>query len=682
MKTALIVDDLAENLYFLRCLLSSAGYQIVEARNGVEALACAKEQRIDLVVSDILMPGMDGFSLCRQWRNDKDLRGIPFIFYTATYTDARDGEFALSLGADDFIVKPIEPRILMQRIQDVTSRPPAAVTPVDATRGVDSPYLQRYNEVLIRKLEEKVVELEQANRALRLKDLAIATSVSGILFADVNGIVSYANPAMANLCLPRVRVLPGVALDGLLDLPLDWSEWVQRGQGGRQFETRLKHDLDARPSPLLRVSAHCIGTEDNQHLGVMLSCLDVSEEARLRTELARVQRLEALSLFAAGVAHDFNNLLMGMFAALEFEPLPGEAASVSDEYRSMALAAFERAKHLTRRLLTFSKGNRTSKRTVDLCQLLDDEITLALSGSGVTCVKRYAAHPATVEADAGQLAQVFNNLLVNARQAMADQGTLVICIERSSSVCDATDPGLAEGEILVKVTDNGAGISQETLPRIFEPYFTTKPEGSGLGLATSHAIIQQHGGRIEVESSPGRGATFSVYLPRGTPIAAPPRVGAHAESRRGSGRILVMDEQILIQALLQRTLERHGYSVVAVSNGDQAILEFDRASSAGVPFELLILDVTVRGAMGGIEALRNVRTKGHDVPAIAATGYSDELTASALKESGFIQVLGKPFLIHELLSVVEAVIGTGVSSKQSEAEAPRTGNDKTEAASR
>lgn len=659
MKTVLIVDDLAENLYFLRCLLSSVGYEIVEAKNGIEALARAKEQRIDLIVSDILMPGMDGFSLCREWRKSPQLREIPFVFYTATYTDARDGEFARSLGADDFIVKPIDPRALMQRIQDVSSRPAGSSAPSQLTRDIEeSPYLQRYNEVLIRKLEDKLVELEQANRALLLKDFAIASSVSGILFADVNGLVNYANPAMLNLCLPSVRELAGVALDELLHLPADWSQWVERGQGGRQFETPLKRSADATRAPHLRVSAHCIATPNHQRLGVMLSCIDVSEEARLRKELARAQRLEALSLFAAGVAHDFNNLLMGIFAGLEFEALPGESASVRDEYRAMALAAFERAKHLTRRLLTFSTGNVTNKRTVELCQLLDDEVSLALSGSGVTCVKRYAVKAATVEADAGQLAQVFSNLLVNARQAMSDQGTLVVSIEQSFPTPRATEEPVSQSEIVVKISDDGAGISQEVFPRIFEPYFTTKPEGSGLGLATSQAIIEQHGGRIDVASSPGQGTTFLVFLPEGDGGAVASRVGANAESRRGTGRILVMDEQVVIQALLQRTLERNGYSVVVVSNGEQAILESDRARGAGVPFDGLILDVTVKGAMGGSEALRILREKGHEVPAIASTGYCDDATILGLKRAGFAHVLGKPFLMHELLSVVEAVTGS------------------------
>lgn len=661
MTTVLIVDDLPENLYYLRCLLASAQFDTINASNGIEALARVKEHPVDLVVSDILMPGMDGFGLCREWHKDPVLRRIPFIFYTATYTDARDAEFAKSLGADDFIVKPIEPRVLMQRIRELmllckTESPPTTVAP----EIEESPYLQRYNEVLVRKLEEKVLELEQVNRALLLKDLAIATAVSGILFADVEGVVTYANPAMHTLCLPAKRSPLGASLEALLALPADWAEWVERGEGGRQFEARLCCPGEALTVPLLRVSAHRIITPDGEHRGVMLSCIDLSEETRLRTELARAQRLEALSLFAAGVAHDFNNLLMGIFAGLEIEQFSDENAGLREEYRSMALAAFERAKNLTRRLLTFSKGNAGTQRTVNVCQLLDEEILLSLSGSGIQCVKRYNEQAAMVQADPGQLGQVFSNLFVNARQAMNETGTLVVSVERADGE-GAASGGLGRAAILVKISDDGPGIAREILSKIFEPYFTTKREGSGLGLATSQAIVQQHGGSIEVESELGHGTTFTVSLPAFDGIAAQSRPLVLDDLRRGSGRILVMDEQVIVQALVQRALERAGYSVVVVSNGEQAILEFDRAATAGAPFDLLIFDITVRGAMGGAQALRLLRQQGHAVPAIASTGYCDDGTVQRLKGSGFAHVLGKPFLVHELLSIVEAITGTDVA---------------------
>ncbi|MGC4064028.1 MAG: ATP-binding protein [Polyangiaceae bacterium] len=260
---------------------------------------------------------------------------------------------------------------------------------------------------------------------------------------------------------------------------------------------------------------------------------------------------------------------------------------------------------------------------------------------------------ANVEGDAGQLAQAFGNLFINARQAMGDTGTLTLAVARESRPPDAS-----KAYYVVRIRDDGPGISASVLPQIFEPYFTTKKTGHGLGLATCHAIVQDHGGRISAASDLGKGATFEIWLPESQSI---PETATHHvvdDLSRGSGRLLVMDDQVITQALMQRSLERAGYSVVSVSNGEQALLEFERARQVEAPFELAILDVTVRGALGGLETLLALRRQGHVLPVVASTGYTDETTRHNLLECGFDRVLGKPFYIHELLSVVKAALGS------------------------
>jgi CheY-like chemotaxis protein len=210
----------------------------------------------------------------------------------------------------------------------------------------------------------------------------------------------------------------------------------------------------------------------------------------------------------------------------------------------------------------------------------------------------------------------------------------------------------------VRIEDDGPGIAPEVLPHIFEPYYTTKAEGSGLGLATSQAIVQEHGGLLSVATHPGVGATFEVLLPPSREVgeADAPTRPSPIPVPAASTRILVMDDQVGIQSLLQRGLERAGYSVVVTSNGEQALLEFERERARGRAFDLAILDLTVRGGMGGVEALARLREVEPRVLAIATTGYSEETLGEDLRASGFARVLPKPFLMHELVGTITAVL--------------------------
>jgi PAS domain S-box-containing protein len=656
MPQVLIVDDHATNRYLLRCILEADGYEVIEATHGQEALELAQTHTFVLVVSDILMPVLDGFSLCRAWRADPKLEPIPFVFYTATYIDPRDEAFARDIGADDFITKPTEPIEFRNRIRKVIQKanePHPAATPFVA--GNETPYLKQYNAVLIRKLEDKLVEVEAANQTLLIKDFALTSSANGILLADLNGVVTYANPAVANWFGVSHNDLLGKSVSELLHPPAAWANWLHGSDDGYRFDARILRDTTPRRTTCLSVTAHFILSDERKRLGIMLSCVDTTEERRLREELARAQRLEALSLFSAGVAHDFNNLLVAMFAGLEFATAPDLSPEERQEYRATGLAALQRAKELTLRLLSFSRGHVGKKQAVDLLQVLRETLLISFSGSGVRYLTRFDVERAMVDGNPGQLAQVFSNLFVNARQAMTETGTLLVSVERHASRNTWT----------VRVTDDGPGIPDTILPKIFEPYFTTKVDGTGLGLATCHTIIHDHGGRIDVSSEAGSGATFEVTLPISVePMNRAPATIPGDADVSGTGRILIMDELVINQALIQRSLERVGYSVVSVGNGEQVLLEFDRAKQTGVPFDLVILDETVRGALGGLETLLTLRRQGYVVPVIASTGYSDEQSLSNLLKNGFDGVLGKPFFIHELLSTVKAVLGDTPESER------------------
>jgi two-component system, cell cycle sensor histidine kinase and response regulator CckA len=650
MTVALVVDDHPEGIYLLRCLMQAEGYEVLEASNGREALAAAQAKTVDLIVSDILMPVMDGFSLCRACRSDPRLAAVPFIFYTATYVDKRDEDLAMSLGADLFLIKPAEPEVLMDHIREVLARRRAGTLPPKPEVGAEAPFLQQYSQVLIHKLEDKLEELEKANQALRLKDFALASSPNGILFVRGQGEIAYVNPAMARMAGKSIGDVLHQPVARLFAEPAAFDKWFGSAGAG-VMEMELAALTSGGLATWVRVERHAITNDDGTSLGYMLSCTDVTQERNLRREFARVARLESLGLFAAGVAHDFNNLLMSIFTSLELETAPTISEADRELNRTTARAAFVRARDLTRRLLTFAKGSRSERRPTDLRGLLDESILLSLSGSAIHCNKHYCDEPAVALVDPGQIAQVMSNLLVNARQAMGDVGSLAATVK----VEDMPSTAGAGTIRAVKVTiaDAGPGIPSEILDKIFEPYFTTKRDGTGLGLATSHAIVAEHDGQISVSSRPGVGTTFVVSIPAADESLASSTPATGKPARARNERILVMDDEVAIQSLVKQGLEKAGYAVVVVGNGEQALLEIGRAQSEGHPFDLAILDITVKGGMGGIEAIQELRRMDPNLPAIATTGYA---ASADLRSHGFVGVIAKPFMLHELCATISAVL--------------------------
>jgi CheY-like chemotaxis protein len=388
----------------------------------------------------------------------------------------------------------------------------------------------------------------------------------------------------------------------------------------------------------------------------MLSCLDITEQERMRRDLQRTQRLEALSQFAAGIAHDFNNLLTGLFGSLDLEEPQDTASEPAELRRAMVLRSFERARDLAQRLLRFGKGSSLQRHTINVADILKESCTLSLSGSATNCQCPVGDQLWHVRASASELSQVFNNIILNARQAMQDFGMLTI-LAHNRTVGQDDVGGLTPGDyVVIQFHDTGPGIAGAALEQIFDPYFTTKPGGSGLGLATSHAIIKEYGGRITAGASPGGGAMFEVWLPAVRDVEASVFPDAGPDASRGSGRVLLMDDDEIIRISSARVLERRGFEVTSAAAGEQALELYGKAMADGRPYDLVILDLTVPGGMGGEAVLAELRKTDPDVAALASSGYSDDATASRVLAAGFVGLLGKPYLAHELCSTVKAAM--------------------------
>jgi signal transduction histidine kinase/CheY-like chemotaxis protein len=407
------------------------------------------------------------------------------------------------------------------------------------------------------------------------------------------------------------------------------------------------------------VTSAPIRSATGAHDGVVIVLRDVTQQERLEAELARASRLESIGVLAGGIAHDFNNILTSIVSnvALARQRLPIEHPVQS------RLAAAERASgrcaDITTQLLTFARGGEPSRAVVSIEALLRESFAFALQGSSVRAEFRLPTDLHAIEADSGQIGQVIHNLALNAVQAMPEGGRVRIVAENVALDDPAWLPVRPGRYVRVAVEDEGSGIPAEVLPRVFDPFFTTKPRGSGLGLATSYSIVTRHGGHLGVESPPGRGATFHVLLPAASAPAAP---GATVEApalSRGKGRILVMDDDPVILELAGECLRELGYEADLVEEGAAAIARYEAALAEGTPYDLVVMDLTVPGGIGGKEAVARLRARHPDVRAVVTSGYSHDPVMARPAEFGFTSALWKPYSLKELNRVVGAALGGG-----------------------
>jgi two-component system cell cycle sensor histidine kinase/response regulator CckA len=400
--------------------------------------------------------------------------------------------------------------------------------------------------------------------------------------------------------------------------------------------------------------------------GVMVDITQSKQqEAALEQERLRAAKLESLGVLAGGIAHDFNNFLAAIMGNLSLARLSVAPGTALDEALHEAEQACQRAAGLTRQLLAFAKGGAPVKKKVWLQAGVRESAELATRGSGVQCDVYLAPDLWPVEADEGQIGQVVHNLTLNARQAMPQGGRVVVRAE-NVLVQRGTD-GFAWGlplpdgpYVRIQVQDSGTGIAPEHLPKIFDPYFTTRAGGSGLGLAVVQGIVRRHDGHVAVHSTPGQGTTMSVYLP-----ALPDSVGAALAPAReasepapvpGRGRILLMDDDAAVRSLVRRVLQRLGYEVAEAADGAEAVECYRQAHEAGRPFDAVIMDLTVPGRMGGLEAIRHLRELDPAVRAIVSSGYSDDPVMADYARYGFCGVLSKPYRAADLATVLAQVL--------------------------
>lgn len=391
-------------------------------------------------------------------------------------------------------------------------------------------------------------------------------------------------------------------------------------------------------------------------IGVVLVFRDVTEKQKMEEELAKVERLQSIGILAGGIAHDFNNILTALIGNISLAKMYSQSDSKVYEKLTVSENAIIKAKDLTQQLLTFSKGGAPVRKVVSLAELLHDSISFTLRGSKSKFNLLVAEDLRMIEADSGQINQVISNLVINADQAMFTGGTITIKAENydiaDKDVFLPLPPGIY---VKITITDEGVGIPREILPQIFDPYFTTKHDGSGLGLASVYSIINHHDGFISVDSKAGTGTTFTIYLP-GT-IQKPTQAQLQNNTLlKGSGKILVMDDDQEIRAVVNEVLITLGYSVVLTVNGNQTIDTYREAMDSDHPFDAAILDLTIPGGMGGKETLGHLLEIDPQAKVIVCSGYSGDPVMANYQDYGFAAVVTKPYRLHELSQILDDIL--------------------------
>jgi len=478
----------------------------------------------------------------------------------------------------------------------------------------------------------------------------------GIALIDLEGNVLEANR--------KLQELTGYSEEDMIGLSiLDLHPAGTRAQGKQliqdvhdsgfvQFELMTQRK-DGTLFPA-EVSASLLDIGEQQLIHGILR--DISDRKKFEEELLKVQKLESTGILAGGIAHDFNNLLTAIMGNISLAKIHAKDDGIIHSRLAGAESAAVRAQGLTQQLLTFSKGGAPVKRSISAAELIKDNATFILSGSNVSCDVSFAEDLWPVMADEGQIGQVIQNVVKNADQAMPDGGSVYLKAENMTVRIKNNLP-LKEGRyVKVTIRDHGIGISDEHIAKVFDPYFSTKQQGNGLGLASAYSIIKNHDGLITVESDHGKGSSFIVYLPAAD--HAPVEDNVQKDISPGNGeRILIMDDELYVLEVAEAILKSIGYEVAITRDGTEAIKLYRNALNNGHPFDAVILDLTVAGGMGGLETVKELLHMDPDVKTIVSSGYAVDPIMANYADHGFSDVVIKPYGVDKLSTVLRRLLG-------------------------
>ena len=535
------------------------------------------------------------------------------------------------------------------------------VDPILDTHGKIVGIVHITSDITTRKIAEDALEDEKERLLVTLRSIG-----DGVITTDVNGIILLMNEVAEQLTGWSMEEAAGKSLEVVFNIFDEFSRVKLDNPVGKVLLSGNIAELDNHTLLISRDgtertvadSVAPISDKDGKIIGVVLVFRDVTGKQHLEESLRNAQKLESIGVMAGGIAHDFNNLLNGIFGYMDLAQQRASDSQKVKTYLEKAFGVFERARLLTQQLFTFAKGGLPVKKIIAIEPFLKNNVSFVLSGSNIVPEFNIPDDLWNCEIDENQIGQAIDNIVLNAVQASSEGGAVVFRAENIPGAKPIPGQVKPADYVRISVQDRGIGIEKLQITKIFDPFYTTKQNGSGLGLTTAYSIIRKHDGHIEVESDLGKGTTFHVYLP-----AIPDKDIIHKSAdsavQTGKEKILLMDDEPYILEVARDMLEILGYKVVCTSEGRKAIHLFQEAKAASSPFDVVILDLTIQGGMGGKETIRNLLKIDPLVKAIASSGYSEDPILADPKEYGFTGGLKKPYRKMELATVLKEVISGG-----------------------
>jgi PAS domain S-box-containing protein len=644
----LVVDDEPDNLRLISGILQEAGFKVRGAISGELALQAVARRNPDLILLDILMPGLDGYGVCAALREDPASRNTPIVFLTQL-SGTEDLMRAFRAGGVDYLVKPVRRSELVVRVN----------THLRLRR------MQRALETMVAVRAAQMRDGEKRYRRI------FESMDEGYMLSDLEGKILSVNPATVRLLKwGRPGDLEGrSAIDQVHVHPSDGERlkaMLMRDGSVAGYVTQFKRRDGVRIE--VECNLHLLRDASGAPNGVEGTFRDITDRLRLEQQSRHAQRMEAIGTLAGGLAHDINNILAPMLMATTLlkDRLP-------DEHDREVLQVIEngarRGAGIVRQLLTFARGGEGPRTSVQPRDILKEMLAIMRETfpRNIVIEGRCPSDLRTVLADGTQLHQVIMNLCVNARDAMPGGGTLTLTaanVDLDEAFVRGHEPAAPGPHVVLAVEDTGQGIPPDVIERMFDPFFTTKNagRGTGLGLSTASGIVRAHGGFMSVRSEVGRGSVFEVYLPASAVAAEVALAGVATHGKETGGHhelILVVDDEELICEMLRRTLTRRGYRVIVAPDGEAAIRAFQESHGE---IRIVVTDVMMPG-MDGYAVIRALRAIDPVVKIVASSGLADIEGRGELTGLGVRAVLEKPFTPASLFETVERVLAEGTSPR-------------------
>jgi len=666
----LIVDDNADDRRLLKYIVERKKHEAIEAGDGLEGLKMARLHRPDLIISDALMPVMDGFQFLRKVKSDEPLRSIPFVFYSATYRADKDVDLALSLGAEAYIIKPKEPAELWEEVEIILQNRVKGKIITPELIKEDEEYLKRYREVVATKLEETIRELAEANSRLVESESFVKNILEsvdeGIIVIDREYRIISSNKAYCrqnNTTCEEVLGRHCYEISHHIVAPCyeTGENCATRNtfETGQPCEFMHIHHINGGEPIYVETKSYPLKDKEGNIIAVIEIVNNITEKKKLEDQLRQSQKMEAVGLLAGGIAHDFNNILTAIIGYGNLLLKRAKEDKEMTTYVDHILSSAERAANLTQSLLAFSRKQIINPRPVNVNDIIKkiERLLLRLIGEDIRFKTFLADSDLTVMADSGQIEQVLMNFATNARDAMPKGGVLTVetgLVEFDTKFISVHGYGEPGRYALISVSDSGTGMDEKTREKIFEPFFTTKElgKGTGLGLAMVYGIIRQHNGYVNVYSEPGQGTTFKIFLPMSKLSAEEAGPAEHAAPVGGTETVLLAEDNEEVRKLMRAVLEEFGYTVIEAADGEDAVNKFRENKDR---IKLFLSDVIMPGKSGK-EAYEEIIKLRPDIKTLFMSGY----TADIIDRKGIIteglDFISKPVSPNELLRRIRDVL--------------------------